>query len=1299
MYKVFVTILFLISTTFVSGQRYNFKNYFVDDGLSQSQITDIESDNEGNLWLATFGGGVDCFDGINFHNYGLKEGLPHHQVKDICIDSSRVWVGLQKGGGCVIENGEVIQLSNILLEKSTINAICVGKEFVFLGTDEGNLFRVDENKSVELFFSFNEVEIVDIVTYGNLILIATKEKGVWKVDGDSVAKLFEIDEVTALSVVDDRIWIGAGFSLYTSDDGKKLEKHRIQLNHKVIGITADVEHSCVWVGLYGGGVIRMCDDKIEMLKEDNGLPSNYVLSLHTDKYGLIWIGTDGAGLSKFMGFQFIHYSFNDGSSGEAVMSILKSKNDYWFATYGNGVYNVGERIKGYGTNNYLPTDSYYSMIEDANGSFWFATKTDGLVVFNPKSKNARQYNHKNSIIGNELLHITEDDDGIVYISSRNKGLYIYFKGAFIQFSKQNGLPENQINFTFIDSENNIWLATATSGILKITRNDLFKYIRNEEKVLKYEIFAFKNLRIQPQVLTIAEDTSNRIWFGLFGEGLGFVEKQQINLVSENEQLISRNIYGLVYDNIHHKLWMGTDKGLVSVQLFGDGSIKDIQSYSSYDGFSGVECNRNAIYYDAEENDVWVGTVKGVTKFNPDLYAPSKIPPKLKIKSVEYYGIPVSYITYKNDEKINWKHSPFIPHDSSHILIDFLGIDQWRPNKVMYTWKINGLNDTWHELTHNNAVEFSYLPPGRYVFQLRAKAANGRWSKYTLNLPFTVSTPFYQTTKFYLLMGFLFIGILLAYIYFRNLSLKNRNKKLREAVLERTEALNNEKVIVEQQKEELRAQTDHLERANKELEKLSLVASKTDNAVLIADKDGNWEWANSGFEKMYGYTLAEFIEERGGTILESSTSSKITHILDEATQLKKSVTYTAKGLRKDKTEMWIQSTLTPIFDISQKLKRFIVIDTNITHIKKINNELRKLSLVASKTDNSVIMMDRTGKINWVNDAFHRFYDLSLEEFKVLYQRNIFDLHEGIKGIFEPEEILKSRKSKSYISSFVTGKGVHKWIQTVVTPVSGIGSSEGQLIAIEADITRIKEVEEEVKAQRQKSDELLLNILPEETAEELKSQGQAQPRYYNSATVMFTDFKNFTKYCEELSPKQLVDELREYFNGFDDVVTKYFVEKIKTIGDSYMCVGGLPLRNRSHPFDVVLSALEIQKLTREINNKKKEGGGQPWEMRIGIHTGDLVAGVVGKKKFAYDIWGNTVNVASRMEGACEVGKVNISGETYDKIKDYFECTFRGKVDAKSNGKFDMYFVERIRPEYSLDQEGLIPNDSFKEYLARL
>ena len=214
---------------------------------------------------------------------------------------------------------------------------------------------------------------------------------------------------------------------------------------------------------------------------------------------------------------------------------------------------------------------------------------------------------------------------------------------------------------------------------------------------------------------------------------------------------------------------------------------------------------------------------------------------------------------------------------------------------------------------------------------------------------------------------------------------------------------------------------------------------------------------------------------------------------------------------------------------------------------------------------------------------------------------------------------------------------------------------------------------ITKEKKRSDDLLLNILPAEVAEELKEKGHADARLFDEVTVLFTDFKGFTNYAEKMTPHELVKDIDECFKAFDQITGKYGIEKIKTIGDSYMCAGGLPVEKTTNPEDTVKAALEIRDFVLTGKQKKITEGKPFFEIRIGVHTGPVVAGIVGIKKFAYDIWGDTVNIASRMESSGEAGKVNISGSTYELVKDKFTCTYRGKVEAKNKGMIDMYFVE--------------------------
>ncbi|MBK9249828.1 MAG: tetratricopeptide repeat protein [Ignavibacteria bacterium] len=218
--------------------------------------------------------------------------------------------------------------------------------------------------------------------------------------------------------------------------------------------------------------------------------------------------------------------------------------------------------------------------------------------------------------------------------------------------------------------------------------------------------------------------------------------------------------------------------------------------------------------------------------------------------------------------------------------------------------------------------------------------------------------------------------------------------------------------------------------------------------------------------------------------------------------------------------------------------------------------------------------------------------------------------------------------------------------------------------------LEEKNQIISEEKEKSDSLLLNILPAEVAEELKAKGTADAKHFDNVTVLFTDFKSFTTISETLTPQELVGELHTCFKAFDEICTKYSIEKIKTIGDAYLAVCGLPLADEKHAENVVKAALEIREFMAQ---RGKELGAKTFEIRIGINSGSVVAGIVGVKKFAYDIWGDTVNTAARMEQNSEPGKINISETTYALVKNQFTCDYRGEIDAKNKGKLKMYFVD--------------------------
>jgi len=234
-------------------------------------------------------------------------------------------------------------------------------------------------------------------------------------------------------------------------------------------------------------------------------------------------------------------------------------------------------------------------------------------------------------------------------------------------------------------------------------------------------------------------------------------------------------------------------------------------------------------------------------------------------------------------------------------------------------------------------------------------------------------------------------------------------------------------------------------------------------------------------------------------------------------------------------------------------------------------------------------------------------------------------------------------------------------------------------------------QEVERQRQVSESLLLNILPVQIAQELQTKGAVESKYFEDVTIMFTDFVGFTAFTEKLAAEELVHMLRDYFTTFDQIIARYGLEKLKTIGDRYMCAGGLPVRNPSHPVDTVLAAFEIiQAVT-----KRNRSNGQSLAIRVGIHTGSVIAGVVGIQKFAFDIWGDSVNYASRLEASGASNRINLSSHTYSRVKDFFECEHRGKVVTEDKRKFDMYFAKGILPNLVDDLSQLPPPAFLRRY----
>lgn len=363
------------------------------------------------------------------------------------------------------------------------------------------------------------------------------------------------------------------------------------------------------------------------------------------------------------------------------------------------------------------------------------------------------------------------------------------------------------------------------------------------------------------------------------------------------------------------------------------------------------------------------------------------------------------------------------------------------------------------------------------------------------------------------------------------------------------------------------------------------------------------------------------------------------------------------------------------DLKKDLSTIGNIDINFSKKQEIESLIqeqnKRFQVICSSKNDAIITSDETKRILFWNRGAEFIFGYSSDEvigqpLTLIIPNELHQRHnEGI-------ERMNQGKKPRVLGKVLELKAVKKGGEEFPIELTlGSWDNDGKRYysGIIRDITEKKKSEGIILNEKKKSDELLLNIFPKQVADELKSSGKATAKKYENVTILFTDFEDFTSLASSISPGKLVKELNEIFSRFDDIIEAFQMEKIKTIGDAYFAVCGLPEKNKDHAIQCIEAAKQMFKYLEERNKKNEI----KWKMRAGIHSGSVVAGVVSKKKYAYDLFGDTVNTASRMETNGEVGRINISETTYELIKGKYNCFFRGPINAKGKGNLNMYFVE--------------------------
>lgn len=1066
----------------------------------------------------------------------------------------------------------------------------------------------------------------------------------------------------------------------------------------------------------------------------DGLSQSSVSTIVQDKYGALWFGTQD-GLNRFDGQSFENFLSDntEGIENSYIHTSIKDKNgNLWFGT-ANGLtqYNPStEQFKSFQLKSGYALQ-VETITQDNKGNLWLGTSSNGLCVFSTKSKKINFFTAQ--IPSNQIIYIRFVSDENLLVSTEDKGVFcvnvntkkvqqIDVIGKTKTYVRINScIPFNKQNYLFGSNQG------------------LYKYNITTRKVEPFLTELEKNYGLV-EVSDIYIENENQFFIGTKSHGLLSVFMQNGNVkIDQNTQDIFQknallyNAINKIYKDKNNTFWVATERGVSSFNPYVKGFLSVEPSGDLTKGIPSP--NVWCFAEDKTANYLFVGTDEAVSRKNRktgkfDQFLRNKnatIDNNNESSILCLYAINANHILVGTTEGM-YQLIIKSPYDYQYIKVKYKGI--LNPSNFDRTYRIihwkdqhyflatkggvllyNQKNGSFQAFEHNPLDSKNTIQPGfcKFVFQ---DESGKIWFTTTVG-----GLNYLKEDK----------GILKIVPYAKNKIITNVSKDYITNICQTDKntfwlGTLGSGVI------KYNLSTNQIENYTKQ----NGLPNNVVYGILKDQANALWLSTNKGISKisLINNTITNYSEIDGLVSTEFNLGAYL--------QSKKNLLYfgTINGYNYfDPTQLNNQNKRTRVV--------FTKFKTDV-HWLKPNGEDKILSKSISETNRI--------ELNYKQRSFTiKFMALDMSSPNLVSYKYILDgSEEGEIQIGNSNQIhFNALQPGEYVLKVYAKVGNGEWsiypaelqisvdapfwktawfwtvcilvvgVIIIIITRSRIEDERRQQVRLEMKIAeRTREIREQnikiekqkqtieekknnleeqkrlLEVEKEKTEKLLKNIIPESTMQELRTKGKASARAYKTVSVMFTDFVGFTKIAERMSPSDLVSELDIYFRKFDEIIIKNNLEKIKTIGDAYMCAGGVPVRNNTNPIDACLAALQIQEAMKLFREEAKETGKEIWDLRLGINTGEVTAGVIGSEKLAYDIWGATVNQAQRMEMLGEPGKVTISGETFNFIEPYFVCTFKGKVKSKSKGLIDMYTVDGIKPELSVNGEGIYPNERFQE-----
>lgn len=1075
-----------------------------------------------------------------------------------------------------------------------------------------------------------------------------------------------------------------------------------------------------WMLILSWSFIVQAQDHIQFKSYsiDNGLSQSVVYAIEQDKTGALWIGTQD-GINKFQGKKFEIFTKNDSYdiSSEYVNTICKDKNgNLWFGT-NNGlvlyntlqesftsytlekeikfevktitlltdkiiigtkdgrVYNFDLNTKTYTTLPIQHLKSAVIAILENEGNYIFATEFNGIYFFNTEKQIiTSNYKLENLRLNN---YISNKDEKLLFAG--NKGL-IYFDQEAKSFKPHFSFPIEEItNKTIVDA----LFIDDQKTLIATENNGLFQIDLSSEKVsiINYTAdFYQKNTLLSDKITKLFKDKNGTIWIAS-QSGLNSFDPLNLGLrgngfsVVPEKGLPSQNVWGFDEDSSTNYLFIAGDIGVTRFD----------KTQHFYEHFNRKQkANKDVTtlsLHVIDKNNVLVGAIDGFYHLNINEDDPSLF----TFKPLIQY----------DDKSRTWKKTYTILKYAEHeYLIGTSGgviLHNLKKQESYYieqaeNIKSDGLDNACRYLFQLNDGSIYAAPSSGGLLKIDKNNSGELISRKTKKFsPINEKTNKYITSAVQINENEFWFATMGDGIYQMN----TKTKIIKH--YDRSNGLPNNVIygiIYEKIDQSLWLSTNR-----------GLVKLKIENNKVLSYFESDGLMSNE-------LNLGASFKSKTGEIyfggIQGYNYFDPKFPLNKTKDLK--VVFSSFEVNNEKQIPFKSDLLTVSIsqtnhiDLPYKKRSFnltFFVD-DLSHPERVEYKYELLG--------NQLIEEEIGKNNQL-----RLTNMSPGNYEIrVYARNI-----GGVWSSQPAKLSVSIATPFWyawwfymILIIILSLIVYIWVK------KSIEHERREQVRLELKISqRTKEIREKsdkieeqkkkleeqkraLEYEKEKTERLLSNILPSETASQLKNDGKSAARDYSLVSVMFTDFVGFTNSAEQMSAKKLVAILDTYFSKFDEIIEKHNLEKIKTIGDAYMCAGGVPIRNKTNPIHTILAALKIQEYMQERKKSSIAKGEDYWRLRIGINTGPVSAGVIGTKRYAYDIWGRTVNRAQRMEQLCTPEKIAITEDTYEYIAPYFICTHKGKVATKNGLVISMYEVEGIKPELSENNDGINPNNSFHE-----